>query len=221
MLNSVLVAFLAACLVGGYLFGSLNASIIIGKLKGVDIRSQGSKNAGMTNALRVLGKKTAAIVFLFDLLKSVVAVLLARYCAGVLAADATNISRYAQYLAGLGAVLGHNFPVYFGFRGGKGILASWGLIMVLDYRIALMLLIVFALVVGATRYVSLASITSAILYPLFVIVLNFNLDEPTVPYYIALSLVISALAVYRHRANIARLKSGTESKLGAKTDKKE
>jgi len=168
-----------------------------------------------------LGKKTAATVFLFDLLKSVVAVLLAKTVARFLDPTATDMSLYAQYLAGFGAVLGHNFPVYFGFRGGKGILASWGLIMVLDYRIAILLLIVFALVVGVTRYVSLASITSAILYPLFVIVFNIKPDEPTVPYYIALSLVISALAVYRHRANITRLRTGTESKLGAKANKKE
>ncbi|MBE7010346.1 MAG: glycerol-3-phosphate 1-O-acyltransferase PlsY [Ruminococcaceae bacterium] len=219
--NAILFAFLAACLIGGYLLGSLNASIIIGKILGVDIRKEGSKNAGMTNALRVLGKKTAATVFLFDLLKSVVAVLLAKTVARFLDPTATDMSLYAQYLAGFGAVLGHNFPVYFGFRGGKGILASWGLIMVLDYRIAILLLIVFALVVGVTRYVSLASITSAILYPLFVIVFNIKPDEPTVPYYIALSLVISALAVYRHRANITRLRTGTESKLGAKANKKE
>ncbi|MBE7021698.1 MAG: glycerol-3-phosphate 1-O-acyltransferase PlsY [Ruminococcaceae bacterium] len=215
------IAFLLGSLIGGYLLGSLNASIIIGRLMGVDIRNEGSKNAGMTNALRVLGKKTAVFVFLFDLLKAVISVLLARFLAGRLYPEVLDIGRYAQYLAGLGAVLGHNFPVYFGFRGGKGILASWGVIMILDYRIALLLLLVFVLVVGATRYVSLASITSAILYPLFVIAFNVNLDESTVPYYIALSLVISVLAVYRHRANISRLTSGTESKLGAKPEKKE
>lgn len=123
---------------------------------------------------------------------------------------------YGKYLAGLGAVLGHNFPLYFHFKGGKGILASWGVIMILDYRIALLLVLVFALVVAVTRYVSLASVTSAILYPLFVIALNVGHPQNTTGYYIALSLVISALAVYRHRANIIRLKTGTESKLGAK-----
>ncbi|MBR6729564.1 MAG: glycerol-3-phosphate 1-O-acyltransferase PlsY [Clostridia bacterium] len=220
-MNLETIVFLLASLLGGYLLGSLNASIIIGKCLGVDIRNSGSKNAGMTNALRVLGKKVAALVFFFDLLKAVVAVLLARFIAGAIFPEGAEIARYAQYMAGLGAVLGHNFPVYFGFRGGKGILASWGVIMILDYRIALLLLLVFVLVVSVTRYVSLASITSAILYPLFVIAFNVNLKEPTVPYYIALSLVVSVLAVYRHRANIARLTSGTESKLGAKADKKE
>ncbi len=219
MLTGTMVVFLIACLLGGYLLGSLNASIIIGKVLGVDIRKEGSKNAGMTNALRVLGKKTAAMVFLFDLLKAIISVLLAGFAAKALYPEAKEMVQFAQYLSGFGAVLGHNFPVYFGFRGGKGILASWGVIMILDYRIALLLLLVFALVVSVTRYVSLASITSAILYPLFVIAFNVNLDDVTVPYYIALSLVVSVLAIYRHRANISRLKSGTESKLGAKAKK--
>lgn len=224
----MVIVFLLGCLLVGYLLGSVNGSIIVGRCMGIDIRSQGSKNAGATNALRVLGKKAAALVFLFDFFKAVLAVLLARFAAGwVLSlgvlqeSNAADFSLYGQYLAGLGAVLGHNFPLYFHFKGGKGILASWGVIMILDYRIAIALVIVFILVVWATRYVSLASITSAILYPLFVIAFNAGNLQPGTAYYIALSLIISILAVYRHRANIARLTSGTESKLGAKKDKKE
>lgn len=212
--------FLVCSLVGGYLLGSFNASIIFGKIfKGVDIRSQGSKNAGMTNSLRVFGKKAAVFVFLFDLLKSVVAVLVAGAVGKKLFAEVPEIALYGQYLAGLGSVLGHNFPLYFMFRGGKGILASWGVIMILDYRIALVLLTVFVLVVAATRYVSLASITSAMIYPLFVIAFNVGGPRPATTYYILLSLVISVLAVYRHKANIARLRAGTESKLGEKKEK--
>ncbi len=215
-------SFLIGCLLGGYLLGSLNASIIFSKIfKGVDIRNHGSKNAGMTNSLRVFGKKAAVFVFLFDLLKSVVAVLLAKTLAGYLCPSYPETAQYGQYLAGLGSVLGHNFPLYFKFRGGKGILASWGVIMILDYRIALMLLTVFVLVVAATRYVSLASITSAMIYPLFVIAFNVGKPQPTTVFYIVLSLFISILAVYRHKANIARLRSGTESKLGEKKDEKE
>ncbi len=223
------IIYLVCCLAGGYLLGSLNGSIIFGKLfKGVDIRSAGSKNAGATNTLRVFGKKAAAFVFLFDLFKAVIAVLTARYAAKFLfgedlagAFDVSVLSLYGEYLAGLGAVLGHNFPVYFHFKGGKGILASWGVIMILDYRIALILLLVFILVVCATRYVSLASIASAIIYPLFVIAFNVGKPNETTIYYILLSLVVSLLAVYRHRANIMRLKSGTESKLGEKKTEKE
>lgn len=224
----MVIVFLLGCLLVGYLLGSVNGSIIVGRCMGIDIRSQGSKNAGATNALRVLGKKAAALVFLFDFFKAVLAVLLARFAAGWMLSlgvlqesNAADFSLYGQYLAGLGAVLGHNFPLYFHFKGGKGILASWGVIMILDYRIAIALVIVFVLVVWATRYVSLASITSAILYPLFVIAFNAGNLQPGTAYYIALSLIISILAVYRHRANIARLTSGTESKLGAKKDKKE
>lgn len=224
----MVIVFLLGCLLVGYLLGSVNGSIIVGRCMGIDIRSQGSKNAGATNALRVLGKKAAALVFLFDFFKAVLAVLLARFAAGWMLSlgvlqesNAADFSLYGQYLAGLGAVLGHNFPLYFHFKGGKGILASWGVIMILDYRIAIALVIVFVLVVWATRYVSLASITSAILYPLFVIAFNAGDLQPGTAYYIALSLIISILAVYRHRANIARLTSGTESKLGAKKDKKE
>lgn len=224
----MVIVFLLGCLLVGYLLGSVNGSIIVGRCMGIDIRSQGSKNAGATNALRVLGKKAAALVFLFDFFKAVLAVLLARFAAGWMLSlgvlqesNAADFSLYGQYLAGLGAVLGHNFPLYFHFKGGKGILASWGVIMILDYRIAIALVIVFILVVWATRYVSLASITSAILYPLFVIAFNAGDLQPGTAYYIALSLIISILAVYRHRANIARLTSGTESKLGAKKDKKE
>ena len=181
----MVIVFLLGCLLVGYLLGSVNGSIIVGRCMGIDIRSQGSKNAGATNALRVLGKKAAALVFLFDFFKAVLAVLLARFAAGWMLSlgvlqesNAADFSLYGQYLAGLGAVLGHNFPLYFHFKGGKGILASWGVIMILDYRIAIALVIVFILVVWATRYVSLASITSAILYPLFVIAFNAGNLQP-------------------------------------------
>ncbi len=215
------ILFLVGCLIVGYLLGSFNASIIFGKLKGSDIRNEGSKNAGMTNALRVFGKKAAVFVFIFDLLKAIASVLIARYVAEVFYKDVVEVVQVSQYLAGLGAVLGHNFPLYFKFKGGKGILASWGIIMVLDYRIAIMLIVVFLLVVFTTRYVSLASVISSILYPIFVVALNIGSPTSTTGVYILLSVMMAILAVYRHRANISRLRAGTESKLGAKKEKKE
>lgn len=215
------ILFLIGCLICGYLFGSLNASIIFSRAKGNDIRNQGSKNAGLTNALRVFGKKAAVFVFAFDLLKAVIAVLLASYLAGVWFKDSVAICDVAKYLASFGVVLGHNFPLYFHFKGGKGILSSWGVIMVLDWRIAVMLIVVFLLVVIATRYVSLASITSSILYPVFVVALNIGSPTSTTSVYILLSILMALLAVYRHRANISRLRTGTESKLGAKKEKEE
>ncbi|MBR7164036.1 MAG: glycerol-3-phosphate 1-O-acyltransferase PlsY [Clostridia bacterium] len=215
------ILFLVGCLIVGYLLGSFNASIIFGRLKGTDIRNEGSKNAGMTNALRVFGKKAAVFVFIFDLLKAIASVLIARYVAEVFYKDIVEVVQVSQYLAGLGAVLGHNFPLYFKFKGGKGILASWGIIMVLDYRIAIMLIVVFLLVVFTTRYVSLASVISSILYPIFVVALNIGSPTSTTGVYILLSVMMAILAVYRHRANISRLRAGTESKLGAKKEKKE
>ncbi len=226
----MIYVYLIASLVVGYLLGSLNGSIIFSKLfKNADIRDSGSQNAGMTNTLRVFGKKAAVFVFLFDLLKAIASVLFARFGVSLFIKqalmgpnfDIVSMSLYGQYLAGLGAVLGHNFPVYFHFRGGKGILASWGVIMILDWRIALMLIVVFVLLVAVTRYVSLASIAVSILYPLFVIALNVGNPAETTWYYVGLSLVMSALAVYRHRANIIRLTTGTESKLGSKKEEKE
>ena len=216
------IVFLVACLIGGYLLGSLNASIIFSRLfKGADIRQSGSKNAGMTNTLRVFGKKAALFVFIFDLLKAIVAVLLAGWMAAVFYKGNEDVYLIARYVAGFGAILGHNFPLYFGFKGGKGILSSWGVIMVLDYRIALILIIIFLLVVSMTRYVSLASIASSAAYPVCVVLLNIWHPVNTTGVYILLSVIMATLAVYRHRANISRLRAGTESKLGSKKDKKE
>lgn len=216
------ILFLIACLLGGYLLGSVNASIVFGRIfKGKDIRESGSKNAGMTNTLRVFGKKAAVFVFVFDLLKAIFSVLLAKWIASALYAGNMDINRLAQYLAGFGAILGHNFPLYFNFRGGKGILSSWGVIMILDYRIAIFLIIIFLLVVCITRYVSLASIISSASYPVFVILLNIWHPVATTGAYILLSVIMAALAIYRHRANIARLCAGTESKLGSKKEKEE
>ncbi len=212
------ILFLLGCLVIGYLLGSLNGSIIFGRFKGSDIRNAGSKNAGMTNTLRVFGKKAAVFVFVFDLLKAILSVLLARWIAGALYGAESDLVQYAKYLAGFGSILGHNFPLYFKFKGGKGILSSWGVIMILDWRIAVFLILVFILVVSLTRYVSLASIISAASYPVFVILLNAWNMTKTTPYYVALALVMAILAIYRHRANIQRLCAGTESKLGQKKE---
>lgn len=215
------ILFLVGCLLFGYLLGSFNASIIFSRVKGSDIRNQGSKNAGLTNALRVFGKKAAVFVFIFDLLKAIVSAAVAVYVAKKLFPEMSQMKELAKYIAGFGAVLGHNFPLYFGFKGGKGILASWGVIMIFDWRIAIMLIVVFLLVVLSTRYVSLASVISSILFPIFVIALNIGAPNETTGVYIIISVLMAVLAVYRHRANISRLLSGTESKLGAKNDKKE
>ena len=119
-------------------------------------------------------------------------------------------------MAGLGAVLGHNFPIYFGFHGGKGIVSSLAVILYLDYRIGIIIAVVSIIIMAITKYVSLGSVVGAILYPIFVVAFNTNLKNETVPYYIALSITVSLLAIYQHRANIKRLLTGTESKLSEK-----
>lgn len=203
-------------LVVGYLFGSINTSIIAGKIKGIDIRNVGSGNAGATNTLRAMGKGAAAMVFLGDLLKTFIAMSAACVFAQLFAPNNEEVLKYCEYAAGIGAVIGHNFPLYFKFKGGKGIVSSLGVILFLDWRIGLILLAVSLLIMAATRYVSLGSLVGAVLYPVFVIAFNTDFKEKTLPFYILLSVAIALLALYRHRANIKRLLSGTESKLGEK-----
>lgn len=212
----MLILFLAASLIAGYLLGSINSSVLVGRFFGVDIRKKGSGNAGATNTLRTLGKKAAVIVFIGDALKAVVAILLARLFAFLLFPEDVNTSLYAQYLASFGAVLGHNFPVYFGFKGGKGIVTSIACITTLEWRIGLILIVIGVGLIILTRFVSLGSIAGAIGYPVCVIAFHAKSEAENVPYYIALSVAMGILAVYRHRANIVRLIKGTESKLGAK-----
>ena len=211
MILAVILSFVVA-----YLLGSVNTSVIIGKLKGIDIRKKGSGNAGMTNTLRVVGKKAAVLVFIFDFLKTIIALILSIVVAKVVIPESKDAVLYMQYVAGFGAVLGHNFPIYFGFKGGKGIVCSIAVILFLDWRIGLIIATVCILIMIITKYVSLGSVVGAIIYPIFVIAFNPDFSQMTVRYYIAMSIVISLLALYRHRANISRLLKGTESKIGQK-----
>lgn len=213
-----MVYALVPALLIGYLLGSVNTSIIIGKIKGVDIRKSGSKNAGMTNALRVMGEKAAVLVAIGDLLKTFAALFLARIIAKQFFEENGELVLFCEYIAALGAVLGHNFPLYFGFRGGKGVLSSLAVILFLDYRIGLIVAAISIIIIVLTRYVSLGSMMGAIVYPIFVVAFSTDLKSRTVHYYIALSIAISLLALYRHRTNISRLLNGTESKLGKKSD---
>lgn len=190
-----------------YLLGSINTSIIVSKIAGKsDIRNFGSGNAGATNTLRVLGKGAAIAVVIGDALKGILAVLIAR-----LAFDFFSVSgnvRIPQYYAALFAVVGHIFPIYFGFRGGKGIMTSIAVIFMLDWEIGVILLLIFAAIFVTTRYVSLGSCISAVMFPLLVYM--FHKGDSV---FIAVSCLIAALAVFKHRENIRRLVTGTESKI--------
>ncbi len=196
-------------LIIGYLFGSLQTAIIIGRLKGLDIRSHGSGNAGATNALRVLGLKFAAMVFAGDMLKAVVAIFFAK----VLFGAQMPYLLIATY-AGLGAILGHNWPVYFQFKGGKGIAVSMATLLMVDYRVGLVAAVLFIGIVLVTRYVSLGSIFLTLSAPLMFFI--FHKNEANVREIIILIIIMPLLAIYQHRANIGRLLKGTESKIGQK-----
>lgn len=195
-----------------YLIGSINPAILIGKLvSGEDIRNCGSGNAGATNALRTYGKGIAALVVLCDCLKAAVSCLLAMGIAEISPLGSDN-AKLGIYAAGIGAVLGHNFPLYFKFKGGKGILVSITALTFADWKIALAVFVISIAVMAITKYVSLGSVLGAVLFIVFAFVFRLN----NLPYVI-FTTFLGVLAIYRHRANIKRLLNGTESKL---TDKK-
>ena len=183
----------------GYLLGSLNFSIIIGKLfYKTDVREYGSKNAGATNTLRTLGKIPAFTVLFLDAVKGVIA-----YFIAYLITKDYVIS----YVSATAAILGHNFPVFFGFRGGKGVITSLGAIFCLNPIIGGIVLAVAVLLIAVTKFVSLGSIFGAIL----AISLFFVMDRSLVK--IILIFIIAGLLIYRHRSNVSRLIKGNENKI--------
>lgn len=196
-------------LVIGYVIGSLNTSIVVSKFYGVDIREHGSKNAGMTNAFRVLGKFAGILVILGDSLKGV----LSAYIGTCILGDLILPEELGMLLGGLGAILGHNFPIFFEFKGGKGILTTAAVLMYMDYRIAISLFAVFLVVVICTRYISLGSIVCAVLIP--VAVLIFRHDIARVHMFVW-SVLVAVSAIIMHRGNIERLLQGKESKFSIK-----
>lgn len=187
----------------GYLLGSVSFSYLAGKLlKGIDIRQHGSGNAGATNTLRVLGKGPGIAVLLLDALKGVAAVWVAALMSGG--------TPLIEVLAGVCVIAGHNWPVFFGFRGGKGIATTIGVMATLAFFPALYAGIIAIIVIALTRYVSLGSLLLTALLPLFIWIMH----KPTE--ILVLSLVLFVFAWVRHRSNIVKLVKGKENKLGAK-----
>ena len=199
------------CVVIGYVFGLFQTGYIYGMINHVDIRKHGSGNAGTTNALRTLGWKAGAITFIGDCLKCVLAVVLVRF----IFADSSHVELLALY-AGLGAVLGHNFPFYLNFKGGKGIASTVGLILAVNPVMFLIVAIVFITIVWFTQYVSLGSIVIMVLFVIQVVIYGqmggFGLIGGELYEFYAIAIVLAALAIWRHRANIKRLATGTENK---------
>lgn len=193
--------------VAGYLAGSLNGSLIIGKMfYKKDVREFGSGNAGATNTLRTLGKGAAAAVFALDFLKGILACVIGRLLAGY----NDDYGWAGMCFAGFGAVLGHNWPVFFRFKGGKGVLTTFAVILCLSPVPALICLGIFIAIVALTRYVSLGSVVAAICWP--IISVFFNLPALM----LALAVFMVILIISRHKDNISRLFKGTEKKISFK-----
>lgn len=201
----------------GYVFGLLQTGYFYGKSHGVDIRTQGSGNAGATNTLRVLGLKAGLVTFLGDLFKAIFAVLVIHLLFRERYPDAVKV---LELYAGFGAVLGHNFPFYLKFKGGKGIACTSGVILAVCPQAAPVCLVLFIILVAATRYVSLGSITVVIAYLIQAVIFGqmgyLSIDAAYLPEFYMVSACFTAMALWRHRANIKRLLNGTENKFGTK-----
>lgn len=206
-------------LIIGYFIGNIETGYIFGKIHRMDIRNYGSGNAGATNTLRVLGAKAGLVVFLGDFCKSMIPCLVVR----LIFRDNVSLSYIYMLYIGFGVVLGHNFPFYLGFKGGKGVASTAGIIMALDIRIAVVCLIVFIITVAITRYVSLGSIFVMIILigmSHFLVKFSYGFGEGASPMeFRILTAAIGLLSIFMHRANIKRLLGGTENKIGEKVEK--
>lgn len=208
MATYIVVAIIA------YLIGSISFSVIFSrKMAGIDVREAGSKNAGATNVLRTVGKKAAALTLICDLLKGVVAVLVA-YIAGLIVGGVDR-SLLVQ-IAGLAVVIGHTFPIFFEFRGGKGVATSLGVILLINWKIGLICLVFALVMILLTRMVSVGSVTASILFP----VLTLFLPETFLVNgnYFIFAILLALFIAYNHRANIKRILEGKENKIGAKKE---
>ena len=197
-----------------YLIGSINFSVIISKkMAGFDVREKGSGNAGATNMLRSIGKKAAGLTLLGDALKGVVAILFA-IIVGVIAKNSDKA--LLVQIAGILVVVGHTFPIFFEFKGGKGVATSLGVLLMTNWKIGLICL-VFALVLMAlSKMVSMGSVGAAILFPVLVLFIDTNFTVSEGSSYFVYSIILAALVAFNHRSNIKRILNGTENKLNFK-----
>ncbi len=217
MLNIILAGVISVII--SYLFGSCNSAIIVVRiLKSEDIREHGSKSAGLTNTLRCYGKGPAVLTLIGDLAKGVIAVILSILIFKLFGFDVSDdfTRKCIGYIAGFSAIIGHVFPVYYGFKGGKGVLVSSSILIVID-PLTFGIIIPFFLVISlTTKYVSVGSISAAIFYPILTFILNFFVRHMPINQSLILTglvILTSAVLIYMHRANISRLRAGTENKL--------
>ncbi len=201
-----------------YLIGSINFSVILSKkMAGFDVREKGSGNAGSTNMLRSVGKKAAALTLVCDILKGVVSIGIAILLGKII--HNTNQELLLQ-IAGIAVVIGHTFPIFFGFKGGKGVATSLGVLLMSNWQIGLICLVFALVLMLLTRMVSLGSCTAAVLFPVLTLFINDNYTVLTEGksgnVYFIYSLLLAAIVLFNHRSNIKRILNGTENKVGSK-----
>ncbi len=212
-----MVAYVIMAIIA-YLIGSINFSVIISKkVAGFDVREKGSGNAGSTNMLRSVGKKAAAVTLLCDILKGVVAIIISILIGNIV--KEANQELLLQ-IAGIAVVIGHTFPIFFGFKGGKGVATSLGILLMTNWQIGLICLVFAIVLIVLTRMVSLGSCAAAILFPVLTLFIN---DSYTIltegkngSTYFFYSVILAAIVLYNHRSNIQRLMKGTENKISFK-----
>ncbi len=205
----------------GFLLGSIPFGLLFGKLKGIDIRKHGSGNIGATNVFRTLGKGAGISCLILDFLKGLFPVLVAKHFTEDLLETERTLAQSIVVLTGFAAIIGHNFSPWIGFKGGKGIATSAGVIAALMPAGAVILVLVWVIFTFTTKYVSVGSIAAAIAFPILCLggsyyhdkIANGTWNKPLFIF----SLIAGTLAVYKHRANITRLREGTENIIGTKT----
>ena len=204
-----------------YLLGSISFSVIISKkIAGFDVREKGSGNAGTTNVLRTVGKKASALTLLCDTLKGVIAILVA-YIVGLIVKEGIDKALLVQ-LSGIAVILGHTFPIFFGFRGGKGIATSLGVLLITNWNIGLICLVFALLLMILTKMVSVGSLAAAVLFPVLVTFMpsDVYIVEGSHFGYIVYAILLAVLVIFNHRSNVKRLLTGTENKIDFKKTKK-
>ncbi|MCF0132865.1 MAG: glycerol-3-phosphate 1-O-acyltransferase PlsY [Blautia sp.] len=202
------------CLLIGYVFGLFETSYFIGKIYKTDIRQHGSGNAGTTNALRTFGRKAGALTLLGDCMKCIAAVMAA---VALFSGSAPEILPLLKIYAAAGCILGHNFPFYMGFRGGKGFAASVGMAWAIDWRLLLICLAVFLIIFFTMHYVSLGAMICYVVALVLMIIRGqmgyYGMDQIHLCEFYGVMLLLTILIFWRHKENIKRLLAGTESKV--------
>lgn len=212
MVECIIMAIIAYCI------GSVNFSVIISKkMAGFDVREKGSGNAGSTNMLRSVGKKAAALTLVCDILKGVVVIIISIIMGNIV--EGANKELLLQ-IAGIAVVIGHTFPIFFGFKGGKGVATSLGILLMSNWQIGLICLVFALVLMLLTRMVSLGSCSAAVLFPVLTLFINDSYtvltDGKKGSTYLIYSIILAAIVLYNHRTNIKRLLNGTENKISFK-----